>query len=59
MKYVLFDIAPAGESGKMLTLADVKADGRFAEFDLVTQSRLSVMPVPKRIDGALRKMAGL
>lgn len=61
VKFPVFDIKPlkAAEIPDGASLKAVKADERFAEFPLVTMGRLSVMPVPKRIDTALRKMAGL
>lgn len=59
VKFPVVDIEPIRGAKTPATLADIKADGRFVEFELVTQSRLSVMPVPARIDKALRKMAGL
>jgi predicted RNA-binding protein with PUA-like domain len=58
-KGVLFDLAPVKAASKDCTLKDIKADARFAEFDLVRQSRLSVMPVPKDLEPALRALAGL
>jgi predicted RNA-binding protein with PUA-like domain len=58
-KFVLFDIAPAAEAKTPATLADIKADDRFADFALVRQGRLSVMPVPPNLDKTLRKMSGL
>jgi len=58
-KFVLFDITPVKKSTKDCTLADVKADARFEGFALVRESRLSVMPVPAKLDRILRKMAGL
>ena len=58
-KFVLFDIKPSKAAAKDCTLADVKADDRFADFALVKQARLSVMPVPAKLDTLLRKMAGL
>jgi predicted RNA-binding protein with PUA-like domain len=42
-----------------VTLAQIKADARFADFALVRLSRLSVMPVPAELDIALRALAGL
>jgi len=42
-----------------VTLEWIKADPRFAAFDLVRQSRLSVMPVPEALDLALRTAAEL
>lgn len=59
MKFVLFDCAPKKRASKAVTLADIKADARFADFALVKQSRLSVMPVPADLDAVLRGLAGL
>lgn len=42
-----------------VTLAEIKSDPRFAEFALVRQGRLSVMPVPAMLAKALRQMGGL
>ena len=58
-KFVLFDVAPVRPANGSCTLADVKADDRFNDFALVRESRLSVMPVPAKLDKILRKMAGL
>lgn len=60
-KRVVFDLAPvrAAKTPEKATLALIKADPRFAEFALVRQARLSVMPVPRDIDKALRAMAGV
>lgn len=58
-KFVLFDVAPVKEATKECTLKQIKADPAFKDFVLVTQSRLSAMPVPPEIDRKLRKMAGL
>jgi len=41
-----------------VTLAEIKADRRFAEFALVKQSRLSVMEVPPALVEPLRAMLG-
>lgn len=59
LKGPLFDIAPLRASTREVTLADIKADERFKDFDLVRLSRLSAMPVPPKLDKLLRKMAGL
>lgn len=60
VKFVLVDIEPVKASSRAdATLRNIKADPRFAEFDLVRQSRLGVMPVPTKIDRALRTLAGL
>ncbi len=58
-KFVLFDLAPVKAAGDGATLKVIKADEQFAEFALVRQARLSVMPVPPKIDRALRKLASL
>ncbi|MEZ6233260.1 MAG: EVE domain-containing protein [Phycisphaerales bacterium] len=57
-KGVLIDIAPLRPAKTPVTLAQIKADPRFAEFLLVKISRLGVLPVPPAMDKALRKMAG-
>lgn len=59
IKFVVFDLEPVAEATRELTLKDIKADDRFADFLLVTQGRLSAMPVPKKLDTLLRKRAGL
>lgn len=59
LKGPLFDIKPLKAAGEQLTLADIKSDDRFKDFDLVRLSRLSAMPVPPKLDKILRKMAGL
>lgn len=60
IKFVVFDLEPVAEATKDgATLAAIKADPRFGGFELVTQSRLSAMPVPATLDRALRAMAGL
>jgi len=58
-KYPVFDIKPVKRAKAPAALKDIKADDRFADFPLVTMGRLSVMPVPKKLDTALRNMAGL
>jgi predicted RNA-binding protein with PUA-like domain len=59
IKAPLFHVEPVKEASTPVTLADLKADDRFDEFALVRQPRLSVMPVPPKLDKAIRKMAGL
>jgi len=58
-KFVVVDIKPVKAATSPVTLAAIKADKRFAEFLLVKNSRLSVMPVPPALDKLLRGMAGL
>ena len=59
VKFPVFDIKPVKEATKSIARKEIKADDRFADFALVKQSRLSVMPVPKILDTARRKLAGL
>lgn len=42
---VVVDLKPVGPVERPVTLAEVKADPRFADWELVRQARLSVMPV--------------
>lgn len=58
-KFAIVDLKPLRKVKTQVTLAAVKADKRFAAFPLVTQPRLSVIPVPADLDAALRKMTGL
>ncbi len=58
-KFAVVDVEPIRPAPRPVALAAIKADPRFARFALVTQSRLSVMPVPAPLDRAIRTMAGL
>jgi len=44
-KLVVVDLEPVGRLCRPVTLAEIKGDGQFAEWELVRISRLSVMPV--------------
>lgn len=44
-RFVIVDVAPLYRFRRPVTLAEIKADERFADWELVRQSRLSVMPV--------------
>lgn len=46
-KIVVVDVEPAYRFDRPVTLTEIKADPAFAEWALVRQSRLSVMPVPE------------
>lgn len=59
LKGPLFDLSPIKPAAKTLTLAEIKADDRFKDFDLVRLSRLSAMPVPPKLDKLIRSLAGL
>ncbi len=58
-KFAVVDVAPIKAVPIPVTLAQIKADKRFAAFALVKQSRLSVVLIPPDLDVALRKMSGL
>jgi predicted RNA-binding protein with PUA-like domain len=45
-KLVVVDLEAGARLARPVPLADVRADPAFAAFELVRQSRLSVMPVP-------------
>lgn len=57
-KLVVVDIRPLRRLQQPVGLADVKADSAFADFALVRQSRLSVMPVPEEHWRRLMALAG-
>lgn len=58
-KFAVVDLKPVKAAQASLTLADFKADPRFASFDLVRLPRLSVMPVPEDLEAIIRDRAGL
>ncbi len=58
-KLVVVDIRAQSRAATPVTLAQIKADAAFADFLLVRNSRLSVMPVPTAMWNKLMKMAEL
>lgn len=58
-KNAVVDIQAVKPAKREVTLAEIKADPRFADLLLVKQSRLSVMPIPEVQAAALRTSAGL
>ncbi len=50
-------VAPVRRWKRPVSLAEIKADPTFAEWELVRMSRLSVMPVPEKIWKRLQKLA--
>jgi predicted RNA-binding protein with PUA-like domain len=52
------DVRPAGRLKRPVTLAQIKGDPAFADWELVRISRLSVMPVPEKLWQKIMKMAG-
>ena len=57
-KAVTVDVVPLGPVKQPVTLAAIKADSAFADFKLVRQSRLSVVPVSADHWKQLMKMSG-
>lgn len=58
-KFAVVDLVPVRAAKTPLTLAAIKADAQFSAFELVRQSRLSVMPVPTALDKVIRSLTGL
>jgi predicted RNA-binding protein with PUA-like domain len=56
-KAYVVDLVPVRTLGRPVTLAEIKADKRFADFALVRMSRLSVMPVTAQQAGWILAMA--
>ncbi|MEM1167025.1 MAG: EVE domain-containing protein [Planctomycetota bacterium] len=59
IKFPVFDLKYRKTAKTPVTLAEFKADTRFADFELVKLPRLSVMPVPPKLDTIIRELAGL
>jgi predicted RNA-binding protein with PUA-like domain len=57
-KRVVVTVKPARKLKAPVTLAAIKADKAFAEWELVRITRLSVMPVPEKIWKKIEKMGG-
>ena len=56
-KYVAVDIAPVSRLPRPVTLAEIKADPAFKDFELVRIARLSVMPVTDAQWARIERMA--
>jgi len=59
IKYPVVDVEPITAVKTPVTLAQVKADKRFAAFALAREPRLGAMPVPDALDRVVREWAGL
>ena len=57
-KLMVVELAADKKLKRPVTLAEIKASGRFADFPLVRLPRLSVMPVTDAQWEAIEKMAG-
>ena len=53
------DIKPVGPIERPVTLAEIRQHPKLQDMPLIKQSRLSVMPVPAKLDKVLRSLAGL
>ena len=58
-KFVVVDVVPVKPFKKPVTLAEIKANKKFADMRLVTHSRLSVSPVSEAHWAAICKMGGV
>jgi predicted RNA-binding protein with PUA-like domain len=58
-KLVVVDVVAERVVPRHVPLSDIKADPKYAEFDLVRIGRLSVMPVPEVLWKDLLKRAGI
>ncbi len=58
-RFVMVDVKPVQPVKRPVTLAEIKAEPKLAEFALVRQSRLSVVPVTDEEWKLLCKMAGV
>lgn len=58
-KFVVIDLKPKHAVKSPVSLDTMKADKRFAGFDLLRLPRLSVMKVPDAMDKVIRELAGL
>ena len=57
-KLVVFELKPNRRLAQAVTLAEVKANEKLKDFELVRMARLSVMPVTDAVWKVLMKMAG-
>ncbi|HLT24695.1 MAG TPA: EVE domain-containing protein [Ignavibacteria bacterium] len=57
-KLVVFDLKPNMKLKRPVTLKEIKANKKYAEYDLVRLPRVSVMPVPEKYWKDFVKMSG-
>jgi predicted RNA-binding protein with PUA-like domain len=57
-KLAVFELKPKRRLARAVSLAEVKANEKLKDFELVRMARLSVMPVTDAVWKALMKMAG-
>jgi len=56
-RLVVVDVKPVSKLARPVTLAEIKANRKFADFELVKNSRLSVMPVTREQWAEIERMA--
>lgn len=54
----IVDVVPAYRLAHPVSLAQIRSDAAFAGWELVRQSRLSIMPVPEELWSRIHQMAG-
>lgn len=59
IKFAVIDIEPVAPAKSPWSLSDMRASPAFKGFALLTNSRLSVIPVPPAVDNAIRTRTGL
>ncbi len=57
-KMAVFDVKPVKKLKRPVTLAQVKADKKYADFRLIKEGRLSVVSVPKEFWDDFVRMSG-
>jgi predicted RNA-binding protein with PUA-like domain len=57
-RLVVVDLKPAKQLPRPVTLSEIRADPAYEGWDLLRNSRLSVVPVPEKIWKRLLKIAG-
>ncbi len=57
-RWVVVDLAPVKALARSVSLAQIKADRRLAKIPLVTQSRLSVMPIERKAFDRILELGG-
>ena len=57
-KLVVVDLKPTEKLPRVVTLAEIKSQGRLKDFELVRMPRLSVMPVSENVWKLLGELAG-
>lgn len=59
VKFAVIDLEPVAQAPTALPLSAMRSDPAFKGFALLTNSRLSVMPVSAAVDRAIRTRTGL